>query len=118
MNIVPNKSMNIEPNPPWIEFPGEDFYWKGWRKGSGEPWLLSVFLPFWNKATSAERLAYLAKWPPHDEEWALWIAAIDQLAEQEETAWGKKAIEALAVEAMVGSEIFTNMLRAIANSET
>jgi prevent-host-death family protein len=39
------------------------------------------------------------------------------LADLEEAAWGKKATEAIASEAMVGTEIFTQALTKIANGE-
>lgn len=42
---------------------------------------------------------------------------IDKLAELEEAAWGKKATEAIASEAMVGTETFTQALTKIANGE-
>jgi prevent-host-death family protein len=42
---------------------------------------------------------------------------IDKLAELEEATWGKKANEAIASEAMVGTEIFTQALTQIANGE-
>jgi prevent-host-death family protein len=42
---------------------------------------------------------------------------IDKLAELEEATWGKKATEAIASEAMVGTEIFTQALTQIANGK-
>jgi hypothetical protein len=64
----------VKPNPPWIEFPGEAFYWAGWKQGSGHTWMSSVFTPFWLAATSSQREAYLTQWPPPDDEWRLWIS--------------------------------------------
>jgi hypothetical protein len=43
---------------------------------------------------------------------------IDKLTELEEAAWGQKAIEALASEEMVGSEVFTDVLQSLANNKT
>jgi prevent-host-death family protein len=42
---------------------------------------------------------------------------IDKLAELEEAAWGKKATEAITTEEMLGTEIFTQALTAIAHGE-
>lgn len=42
---------------------------------------------------------------------------IDKLTELEEAVWGKKAIEALSKEQMLGTEEFTNALTKIANGE-
>jgi hypothetical protein len=67
----------IEPNPPWIEFAGETFYWAGWKQGSGHPWMVSVFLPFLLAATPSQREVYLVKWPPLDDEWCLWVSQYD-----------------------------------------
>jgi hypothetical protein len=63
-----------DPNPPWYEFPGEAFYWGGWKQGSGQVWMSSVFVPFWLAATPEQRKAYLTKWPPPDDEWQFWVS--------------------------------------------
>jgi hypothetical protein len=67
----------LTPPPPWIEFPNEAFYWGGWKQGSGEVWMLSIWIPFWLTKDSIQRAAYLTKWPPPDDEWAWWIAHFD-----------------------------------------
>jgi prevent-host-death family protein len=46
-----------------------------------------------------------------------YIKLIDKLAELEEAAWGKKAVEAVATEKMLGTEIFTQALTKIAHGE-
>jgi prevent-host-death family protein len=43
---------------------------------------------------------------------------IDKLAELEEAAWGKKAVEAVISEEMLGTAIFTQALAEIAHGET
>jgi prevent-host-death family protein len=49
---------------------------------------------------------------------AAYAKLIDKLTELEEAAWGQKAIEALASEEMVGSEVFTDALQSLTNNKT
>ena len=51
-------------HPPWIEYPGNDPWWGGWRQGTSETWLLKVWLPFWKNLTAEEKDAYLLRGPP------------------------------------------------------
>jgi hypothetical protein len=58
-----------EIRPPWLEYPGSEPTWSGWRQGLSEAWLLSVWLPFWRGLTDNDRSRYLQRWPPPDEAW-------------------------------------------------
>jgi hypothetical protein len=60
--------------PPWIMYPDCDFeglgpMWGGWRQGSGEPWLLDIWFPFWKKLSDEEKDEYMRKWSPPSELW-------------------------------------------------
>jgi hypothetical protein len=64
---------NIEVNPPWIQYPNNPPYWGGWRQGYSEGWFVYIWWPFWTKLTKKERMEYLKKWPPPDEEWVFYM---------------------------------------------
>jgi hypothetical protein len=59
--------------PPWIEYPDSEPAWGGWRQGTSEAWLHDVWLPFWRRLPSADRAAYLKRWPPPNEDWELYV---------------------------------------------
>lgn len=59
--------------PPWIEYPGYDPLWGGWRQGISEAWLLDKWLPFWKSLDAVKREAYLQKWPPPDDLWRTYV---------------------------------------------
>ncbi len=59
--------------PPWHEYPGSEPSWGGWRQGTGEAWLRDVWLPFWKPLSPEGRDAYLARWPPPDDEWSYYV---------------------------------------------
>ncbi|AUX37088.1 hypothetical protein [Sorangium cellulosum] len=59
--------------PPWVEYPGNDPWWGGWRQGESEEWLRTVFLPFWQRLGPEERDSYLTRWPPPDENWRSYL---------------------------------------------
>ena len=62
--------------PPWIEYPGSDPTWAGWRQGTSEAWLHDVWLPFWAKLDADDRAAYLEQWPPPNDEWRLYVTHV------------------------------------------
>lgn len=55
--------------PPWRQYAGAESTWSGWRQGKSEPWLLNIWLPFWQSLSEAEREEYLRRWPPPSEDW-------------------------------------------------
>jgi hypothetical protein len=57
--------------PPWIEYPGTEPWWGGWRQGYSEAWFHDIWIPFWDQMTSKEKKEYLKKYPPPDEDWYL-----------------------------------------------
>lgn len=59
--------------PPWIQYPGEEHWWGGWRQGNGEGWLHVRWYPFWDKLTYEERQAYIERWPPPNDDWRSWM---------------------------------------------
>jgi hypothetical protein len=63
--------MNIQP--PWLEYPGEDPAWGGWRQGFGEAWMLNTWIPFWNQLSPEEKESYLKRYPPPDDNWRLYL---------------------------------------------
>ena len=60
-------------SPPWIEYPGNDPLWGGWRQGISEAWLRDKWLPFWRSLDGSEREAYLQRWPPPDDQWLTYL---------------------------------------------
>jgi hypothetical protein len=62
--------------PPWTAFPGQDSY-SGFWKQSGEPWMATVFRPFWEALDSREKAEYLERWSAPDD-WREWLAWIDR----------------------------------------
>jgi hypothetical protein len=60
-------------NPPWVEFPGSDPIWGGWRQGVSEAWLLETWLPFWKSLSAEKRRHYLEEWPPPTAEWDFYL---------------------------------------------
>lgn len=60
-------------NPPWIEYPGSEPMWGGWRQGTSEAWLLESWLPFWKALAPREREEYLKIWPPPTEDWDYYL---------------------------------------------
>ena len=63
-----------EPLPPWVMNPGTS-YEAFWMECC-DPHVHSVWLPFWNKLTEEERVAYLARFPPAPG----WKVFLDDLA--------------------------------------
>lgn len=62
--------------PPWEAFPNQNSY-SGFWKQSGEPWMATVFRPFWKKLETSEKCAYLERWSaPAD--WREWLTLIDR----------------------------------------
>lgn len=61
------------PAPPWLEYPGSEPTWGGWRQGYSQTWFEERWLPFWLALVEQVRAAYLADFPPPDEDWA-WYA--------------------------------------------
>jgi hypothetical protein len=61
------------PSPPWIEYPGSDPVWGGWRQGISEAWLKDMWLPFWRSLDVPMREAYLKTWSPPDEQWRTYL---------------------------------------------
>lgn len=61
----------LEDLPPWLKYPNTETFWGGWRQGNSEFWLLKIWLPFWERLSSSERLAYLEKYPPPTS-WKQW----------------------------------------------
>lgn len=59
--------------PPWIQYPGNDTLWGGWRQGVSEEWLLNTWRPFWLSLSRDERDSYLQRWPPPDEQWRAYV---------------------------------------------
>ncbi len=59
--------------PPWLQFPGQNSVWGGWRQGNGEHWLLNTWLPYWRSLQGTGRTAYLDRFPPPDDDWREWI---------------------------------------------
>jgi hypothetical protein len=62
--------------PPWIAFPRQDSY-SGFWKQSGEPWMASVFRPFWEALDSRAKSEYLERWSAPDD-WRELLAWIDR----------------------------------------
>ncbi len=62
-----------EPKPPWIEYPGSEPFWGGWRQGFSEGWRLRVWFPFWQRLTPEEKDAYLRRYPQPDDDWLLFM---------------------------------------------
>ncbi|HTS25874.1 MAG TPA: hypothetical protein VMH81_08360 [Bryobacteraceae bacterium] len=62
--------------PPWVAFPGQDST-SGFWKQSGEPWMATVFRPFWRALDSAGKTRYLQKWSA-PQEWREWLEWLDQ----------------------------------------
>jgi hypothetical protein len=58
-----------EIEPPWVFAPNTEPWSGEWRQGSGEHWLLEIWLPFWHRLNERERENYLKKWQPPAEEW-------------------------------------------------
>jgi hypothetical protein len=62
--------------PPWIAFPDQNSYSGYWRQ-SGEPWITTVFFPFWAGLDSNARFEYLERWSaPAD--WREWLALLNE----------------------------------------
>lgn len=79
-----NNDINNEITPPWIKFPGfppGDFLWRE----AGQPWLIYVWEPFWQKLSEAEQEAYLIKYEVPDEwkryyfdkDFKAWLETVD-----------------------------------------
>ncbi|CAN5388943.1 hypothetical protein BH10ACI1_BH10ACI1_00020 [soil metagenome] len=68
-----------EIKPPWIEYPGSDPVWAGWRQGFSEQWFHEKWLPFWQNLSPEECRQYLRKHPPPNDEWDFYL----------HTAWRK-----------------------------
>ncbi len=62
--------------PPWIEFPGNDPLWGGWRQGRSETWFLETWLPFWHKLDTQDRHQFLKRWPPPDDQWRHYVTEV------------------------------------------
>ena len=60
-------------NPPWVEYPGSEPSWVGWRQGTSEAWLVKVWFPFWLALSGEERGSYLEKWPPPNDDWVFYL---------------------------------------------
>lgn len=56
-----------EIEPPWIAFPNSLPF--SWRQGYREEWKNSVWIPFWQRLSEAERVHYLNRYEPPSEEW-------------------------------------------------
>ena len=68
-----NSDSKFSVQPPWLEYPGNESFWGGWRQGGGEAWLVNTWFPFWNQLTQEEQRAYLEQYPPPDEDWLLYM---------------------------------------------
>ena len=57
-----------EIEPPWIVFPSSEPWY--FNQGHNEDWQMNIFIPFWNRLSREEQIAYVEKWeaPPswHD----------------------------------------------------
>jgi|SRR5579871_7020676 len=53
-----------EIDPPWIVF--SDTVWRPWnfKQGVNESWKLDIWIPFWDRLSREEQIAYLDKWIP------------------------------------------------------
>jgi len=61
------------PDPPWVEFPGTEPIWAGWRQGDSEAWLLEIWLPYWQGLSPDDRGDYLRLNPPPGDEWRYYL---------------------------------------------
>jgi hypothetical protein len=59
--------------PPWVQYPGSDPLWGGWRQGFSEAWLREEWLPFWRSLDAPAREAFLQRWPPPDDQWLTYL---------------------------------------------
>lgn len=57
-----------EIEPPWIAFPLSLALF-GWNTGKTEQWKLEIWIPFWNKLSQTDKVKYLEKWQPPNEDW-------------------------------------------------
>ncbi len=64
---------NLDVKPPWVEYPGNDPWWGGWRQGASEVWLLNEWLPFWKTLSVEAKDTYLQKWPPPNDDWHIYL---------------------------------------------
>jgi ribA/ribD-fused uncharacterized protein len=55
------------PPPPWIQFPGSERYWGGWRQGNAEPYFNAWNL--WYAGLSAQGILKYKQIYPEPEEW-------------------------------------------------
>lgn len=80
------KGRNKTPLPPWIQFPGSDPLWKGWRQGKSKSWLYDVWVPFWQHLSPEQRDLFLKRNPyPNNfkDEWEAYFVEL----------WGLKKLE-------------------------
>lgn len=60
------------PAPPWLEYPGSEPTWDGWRQGYSQAWFeaLAAILA---RTGPTNHAAYLADRPPPDEDWTWYV---------------------------------------------
>lgn len=67
---------DTRPLPPWLQYPGREPTWGGWRQGVSEAWFAERWLPFWRALGEQDRAAYLADFPPPDEDWSWYLREV------------------------------------------
>lgn len=80
-----NNELRTEIRPPWAEYPGYTPADTFWRQ-AGEPWLKTVWQPYFDSLNESEQAAYLKRWNVpevwrrfyFDRDFQEWLESVDE----------------------------------------